>query len=81
MSAGRDHEPGTLSYELARSDKDDKAVIIIERYADKEDAYLRVHKGSTAFAQFRPKLAALEPVISGHSYVASDLGYASRLEI
>mmetsp|Transcript_36866 Transcript_36866/g.114034 ORF Transcript_36866/g.114034 Transcript_36866/m.114034 type:complete len:149 (+) Transcript_36866:323-769(+) len=77
----RDHEPGTLSYELARSDKDDKAVIIVERYADKEDAYLNVHKGSAAFAKFRPVLAGLDPVITGHSYVASDLGYTSRLEI
>lgn len=74
------NEPGTLSYELARSDKNDRAVVIIERYADKDEAYLNVHKGSAAFKKFRPQLAALKPKIVGESYVASDLGYMSRYE-
>ena len=76
----RDHEPGTLSYEWARSDSNDRAIIVVERYADKETAYAAVHKSSDAFKTFRPQLAALEPVITGHSYVASDIGYTSRLE-
>ena len=76
----RDHEPGTLSYEWARSDSNDRAIIVVERYADKETAYASVHKSSEAFKKFRPQLAALEPVINGHSYVASDIGYTSRLE-
>lgn len=74
-------EPGTLSYELARSDKNDRMIIIIERYADKDQAYLDVHKKSAAFARFRPQLAALDPKIVGESYVASDLGYMSRAEL
>ena len=76
----RDHEPGTLSYEWARSDQNDRAIVVVERYADKETAYAAVHKSSDAFKTFRPQLAALEPVITGHSYVASDIGYTSRLE-
>ena len=76
----RDHEPGTLSYEWARSDRNDRAIVVVERYADKETAYAAVHKGSDAFKEFRPRLAALEPAISGHSYVASDIGYTSRFE-
>ena len=54
--------------------------MVVERYADKETAYAAVHKSSDAFKTFRPQLAALEPVITGHSYVASDIGYTSRLE-
>ena len=76
----RDHEPGTLSYEWARSDQNDRAIVVVERYADKETAYAAVHKGSDAFKEFRPRLAALDPAIRGHSYVASDIGYTSRLE-
>mmetsp|Transcript_23075 Transcript_23075/g.59984 ORF Transcript_23075/g.59984 Transcript_23075/m.59984 type:complete len:146 (+) Transcript_23075:46-483(+) len=76
----RDHEPGTLSYEWARSDQNERAIVVVERYADKETAYAAVHKGSDAFKEFRPRLAALEPAIRGHSYVASDIGYTSRLE-
>ena len=76
----RDHEPGTLSYEWARSDQNDRAIIVVERYADKETAYAAVHKSSDAFRKFRPRLAALDPAIRGHSYVASDIGYTSRLE-
>ena len=76
----RDHEPGTLSYEWARSDSNERAIVVVERYADKETAYAAVHKGSDAFKTFRPRLAALDPAISGHSYVASDIGYTSRFE-
>ena len=76
----RDHEPGTLSYEWARSDRNDRAIVVVERYADKETAYAAVHKGSDAFKEFRPQLAALEPAIRGRSYVASDIGYTSRFE-
>ena len=76
----RDNEPGTLSYEWARSDSNDRAIVVVERYADKETAYASVHKSSEAFKKFRPQLAALDPAIRGRSYVASDIGYTSRLE-
>ena len=76
----RENEPGTLSYEWARSDSNDRAIMVVERYADKEGAYAAVHKSSDAFKAFRPQLAALDPVITGHSYVASDIGYTSRFE-
>ena len=76
----RDNEPGTLSYEWARSDSNDRAIVVVERYADKETAYASVHKSSEAFKKFRPQLAALDPAIRGRSYVASDIGYTSRFE-
>ena len=72
--------PERCRTEWARSDSYDRAIIVVERYADKETAYASVHKSSEAFKKFRPQLAALEPVITGHSYVASDIGYTSRRE-
>jgi hypothetical protein len=94
----RAHEPSTLSYDLLKSDKEPLQVMIFERYADKEHAYLevanslseneparllcsttdglllgmyQVHRSSTPFLEFRPKLAALAPEMSGHSYYDS----------
>lgn len=71
----RAHEPGTLSYELAVSDADPRAVVFVERYATKDRAFLEQHRSSTAFLKFRPELARLEPKVTGHSYIASDIGF------
>ena len=75
----RTKEPGTLSYEVLLSDKDPHQVLIMERYKDKEVAYLQVHKSSEPFLTFRPKLQALQDAgrvqISGHSYLDSKVGY------
>ena len=40
-----------------------------------------MHKGSDAFKEFRPQLAALGPAITGHSYVASDIGYVELARV
>lgn len=71
----KENEGGTLSYGLAVSDKDPRMVLIFERYTDKDDAYLRVHRSSEPFQVFRPQLAALKANISGESYIESDLGF------
>ena len=42
--------------------------MVFEKYADKDHAYLDVHKSSAPFLAFRPQLAALEPEITGESY-------------
>ena len=55
----KENEPTTLSYQLMQSDKDPLQVCILERYADKSDAYAIAHKTSPEFFKFRPALAAL----------------------
>lgn len=70
----RQHEHGTLSYQMARSETEPLRVVIWERYRTKSD-YLDVHKTSPAFLEFRAKLTALDPVIKGHGWLESDIGY------
>ena len=73
------HEPTTLGYEVLLSDQDGLRALLIERYADKEEAYLKIHKSSKEFLEFRPKLQAMQEsgkvTVSGHSYVDSGLGF------
>ena len=71
------HEPTTLSYALDFSDSDPLTAFIVERYTDRDTAYLKVHKGSDKFKEFRSALDALEPEIDGHSYY-EDLGFMAR---
>jgi quinol monooxygenase YgiN len=71
------NEPTTLAYQLMTSDKDPLTATIFERYADKDEAYLKIHKGSDEFKAFRPALAALQPEIDGHSYFEGS-GFMSR---
>lgn len=71
----RDNEPGTLTYEAGISDSDPKRIVFVERYTTKEDAYLEVHRASSPFRRFRSALTRLDPQISGHSYIATDIGY------
>lgn len=71
------YELGTLSYELLESDKDPLRIQILERYQDK-DYYLNVHKTSAAFLKFREELQHLVTkgaIISGESYVETDIGF------
>ena len=70
------NEPTTLSYSIADSDKDPNCVVIIERYKDK-DAYLKIHKISPQFLEFRSKMAAMDISIDGHSYFETDIGFLS----
>lgn len=78
----RDHEPDTLAYEVLLSDKDPLQALLLERYRDKENAFLKVHRSSQQFLDFRPKLAELEKAgkftLSGHSYLDSQIGFADR---
>ena len=74
------NEPTTLSYELIRSDRDPNRAAIIERYADKENAYKRVHRTSAAFRAFRPVLQEMGAQLDGHSYAQTGLGFMSRRE-
>ena len=77
------NEAGTLAYEVLLSDKDPLQVLLLERYQDKEVAYLQVHKSSTLFLEVRSKLQAMQEGghvrISGHSYLDSGIGYGDRV--
>jgi quinol monooxygenase YgiN len=76
------NEPGTLAYNVLLSDQDPLHVMVLERYQDKEEAYLQIHKSSTPFLAFRPKLQAMQEAghvtISGHSYLDSGVGFGDR---
>lgn len=67
------HEPKTTLYKVMISDKDPLKVMILERYRDKENAYIRIHKSSQMFQEFRPKLAKLidekHVEMQGESYI------------
>lgn len=78
----RDHEPDTLSYEVLLSDKDELMVMVLERYRDKEKAFLVVHRNSAPFQEFRPKLKAMQNdgkvKVSGESFLDSRIGFGDR---
>ena len=69
----------TLSYKVAISDKDPLMVLILERYSDKSNGYLKVHRSGSEFLKFREKLKAMQEeggvVIEGESYLETELGY------
>ena len=73
-----DYEPTTLSYECAESDKNEKQVVIIERYLNKQ-AYADTHRESQMFLAFKQKLKEMDSTgkmhISGHSYRESNVGF------
>ena len=66
----RDHEPTTLTYTVAESDKDSKLVVIMERYVNKA-AYLDIHKTSAQFISFRQELSNFgdRVKITGNSFI------------
>ena len=80
----RQHEPQTLTYDALESDQNPLQILILERYRDKDVAYLQVHKSSQAFLTFRPKLKSMEDAghvtINGHSYVDTMIGFGQRLK-
>ena len=69
----------TLSYKVAISDKDPLLVLVLERYSDKDNGYLKVHRSGTEFLNFREKLKAMQEeggvVVQGESYLETELGY------
>lgn len=78
----REYEPDTLSYEVLLSDKDPLRVLVMERYRNRDHAYLVVHKSSTPFLEFRPKLQAMIAAgyvaMSGESYLDANVGFGDR---
>jgi len=82
MDYVRNHEPTTIGYEILFSDKDDLQALLMERYVDKEEAYLKIHKSSHEFLEFRPKLQAMQEAgrvtLSGHSYLDTGVGFVGR---
>jgi quinol monooxygenase YgiN len=77
------NEADTLAYEVLLSDNDPLKVMILERYRDKDNAYLKIHKSSVPFLAFRPKLQAMQEkghvTILGNSYIDSGVGFGDRL--
>jgi quinol monooxygenase YgiN len=76
------HEPETLAYEVLLSDQDSLQVLVLERYTDKDHAFLTVHKSSEPFLAFRPKLKAMQDAgyvtVSGDSYLDAKVGFGDR---
>ena len=66
----------TIAYEVLLSDQDPLQVFIIERYIDKENAFLQIHKTSPSFLEFRTKLQTMQNnqyvTIDGSSYYDRD---------
>jgi quinol monooxygenase YgiN len=66
------HEPDTIAYTVLQSDKEPLQLLILERYVNKDVAFVQVHRSSTPFQTFRPKLQAMvdagHVVIEGQSY-------------
>ena len=81
----KSEEPTTLAYEVLKSDKDPLMVTLMERYADKDEAYLNIHKSAKPFLEFRPKLKAMQDdgnvEISGESYLDRMVGFGDRVGI
>ena len=69
----------TLSYQVAVSDKNPLMVVVMERYSDKENGYLTVHRSGQEFLKFRELLKEMqergEVKIAGESYLETSLGY------
>jgi quinol monooxygenase YgiN len=78
----RDNEPLTLAYEALQSDQDPLKILILERYVDKENAFLQVHRSSQPFLEFRPKLKSMQDAgfvtVEGSSYDDTMLGFGDR---
>eukprot|EP00563_Minutocellus_polymorphus_P000100 CAMPEP_0181039452 /NCGR_PEP_ID=MMETSP1070-20121207/10481_1 /TAXON_ID=265543 /ORGANISM="Minutocellus polymorphus, Strain NH13" /LENGTH=103 /DNA_ID=CAMNT_0023117313 /DNA_START=226 /DNA_END=537 /DNA_ORIENTATION=- len=76
-------EPTTLAYEVLKSDKDPLMLTFIERYTDKDEAYLKIHKSGEPFLEFRPKLKAMQDdgnvEITGESYMDTMVGFGDRV--
>ncbi|KAL7481513.1 hypothetical protein ACHAW6_007196 [Cyclotella cf. meneghiniana] len=69
----------TLSYQVAISDKNPLVVLLLERYSDKDNGYLNVHKSGGEFLKFREQLKGMqdrgEVQIEGESYLETTLGF------
>jgi len=73
----KDNEPGTISYEVLESDKDENRILILERYVNK-DYYLTIHRSSKEFLSFRgefQKMIDAGAKVDGQSYLETGIGY------
>lgn len=79
----RNEELQTIAYEVLLSDQDPLKVLVMERYTDKDNAFLKVHRNSAAFLEFRPKLKAMQEAgyvtIQGESFLDSGIGFGDRV--
>lgn len=79
----KEHEPTTLSYEALQSDQNPLQVLIMERYTDKEVAFLQTHRSTKEFLQFRPKLKEMQEAgfvkVEGASFYDTLLGFGDRV--
>ena len=68
----------TVSYEVAESDKDERQVVVIERYADRK-AYSEIHRNSAVFKEYKQRMKELDRegkmIIHGHSYYETNIGF------
>ncbi|KAL7468568.1 hypothetical protein ACHAXS_008800 [Conticribra weissflogii] len=78
-SEGPNGSGTTLSYQVAISDKNPLMVVVMERYSDKDNGYLTVHKSGKEFLKFRKELQGLQErgdvEISGESFIETELGF------
>jgi len=78
----KDNEPDTIAYDVLQSDRDPLRVLVMERYKDKDEAFLKVHRSSQPFLEFRPKLKALQDAglvtVDGESFVDLGVGFGDR---
>ena len=69
----------TLSYQVAISDKNPLMIVVMERYSDKDNGYLTVHRSGNEFQKFREILKGMQDKgdveISGESYLETSLGF------
>ena len=68
------HEPTTLAFELSIADTDPCMILVYERYVDKEEAFLKIHRSSPAFLKFKEDQAGIKCQITGQSYYETGLG-------
>jgi quinol monooxygenase YgiN len=72
-------EPSTVSYAVLQSDRDPLKMLILERYRDKETAYLQTHRSSAPFRTFRPQLQAMQEAgkvtVTGESFLDTTTGF------
>lgn len=79
----KDYELETIAYEVLLSDKDPLRVVILERYRNKDNAFLKIHRNSKQFLEFRPKLQAMQEAghvsVDGESYMDAGIGFGDRV--
>jgi quinol monooxygenase YgiN len=68
------HEPTTLAFELSIADTDPCMILVYERYVDKEEAFLKIHRSSPAFLKFKEEQTGIKCHIMGQSYYETGLG-------